>query len=586
MKKGLLVVIALALLVFVGRQVAADATDTNTSDKGSVWRAKVADRQMEQWRERMAAIEAKVRKEIDARASVAGLERRAKIAAGPNANAVLSLDLIANGGAGNQTDDGVTSGTVSGRGTTIAVEVFATSVTTPLRGLVIKFDFDASVLTFVKAENSAFTLSLPERDETGINFAATSPVTLGSSGFIARAEFTTAVDVTGRAFTLGIATVSLLESNTSKDNLTTTDKIRFNANNANNANPSSDFDSDGTVGIPDFLQFVNHFGTSRGDAGYDAKYDLDNNGAIGIPDFLIFVDSFGSEVPPSGGSDTVTIPDANLRAVIADSLGKASGAPITRAEMATLTRLDAPNSNISDLTGLEHAINLQGLYLGGVWETNVNSNEISDLSPLSNLTNLTYLDLSSNSLSDISALANLTNLTYLDLSSTDLDLSSNSLSDISALANLTNLTRLDLAWNQSLSDISALANLTNLTRLDLAWNQSLSDISALANLTNLTELDLSSTHDVSDISALANLTNLTDLDLSNNSRSDISALANLTNLTWLFLYNNSISDLAPLVANTGLGSGDKVDVRSNPLSATSLNTHIPALQGRGVTVEF
>ena len=40
------------------------------------------------------------------------------------------------------------------------------------------------------------------------------------------------------------------------------------------------------------------------------------------------------------------------------SLSKASGAPITQAEMATLTRLDAPNKNIRDLTGLEFAINL------------------------------------------------------------------------------------------------------------------------------------------------------------------------------------------------------------------------------------
>ena len=30
--------------------------------------------------------------------------------AGPNANAVVSLDLIAGGGAGNRTDDGITSG--------------------------------------------------------------------------------------------------------------------------------------------------------------------------------------------------------------------------------------------------------------------------------------------------------------------------------------------------------------------------------------------------------------------------------------------------------------------------------------------
>ena len=36
---------------------------------------------------------------------------RAKVAAGPNANARLSLDLIPNGGAGNQRNDRVTSGT-------------------------------------------------------------------------------------------------------------------------------------------------------------------------------------------------------------------------------------------------------------------------------------------------------------------------------------------------------------------------------------------------------------------------------------------------------------------------------------------
>ena len=75
--------------------------------------------------------------------------------AGPNANATLSIDLIADGGTGNQTDDGVTSGTVSGQGTKIAVEVFAKGVTTSLNAVVIKFDFDASVLKVDKVESSA-----------------------------------------------------------------------------------------------------------------------------------------------------------------------------------------------------------------------------------------------------------------------------------------------------------------------------------------------------------------------------------------------------------------------------------------------
>ncbi|MEA5528103.1 leucine-rich repeat domain-containing protein, partial [Dolichospermum sp. UHCC 0684] len=43
-------------------------------------------------------------------------------------------------------------------------------------------------------------------------------------------------------------------------------------------------------------------------------------------------------------------------------------------------------------------------------------NQISDIKPLSNLTNLTYLDLLKNKISDIKPLSNLTNLTFLDLS--------------------------------------------------------------------------------------------------------------------------------------------------------------------------
>ena len=149
--------------------------------------------------------------------------------AGPNANAMLSLDLIANGGAGNQRNNGVTTGTVSGRGTTIAIEVFATGVTTSLRGMQIIFDFDASLLTFVKAENRAFSLTIPERQRPGTNFASTSPVTLGASGFLARAEFTTAADVTGREFSIGIATVTLSENAALTDTFMPTNRIAFNA---------------------------------------------------------------------------------------------------------------------------------------------------------------------------------------------------------------------------------------------------------------------------------------------------------------------------------------------------------------------
>ena len=60
----------------------------------------------------------------------------------------------------------------------------------------------------------------------------------------------------------------------------------------------------------------------------------------------------------------------------------------------------------------------------------------------------------------------------------------------------------------------------------------------------------------------------------------------MTQLTFLDLRSNSISDISPLVANTGLGSGDTVDVQRNPLSYASIHTHIPTLQSRGVEGRF
>ena len=286
----------------------------------------------------------------------------------------------------------------------------------------------------------------------------------------------------------------------------------------------------------------------------------------------------------------VNIPDPNLRAAIEKALGKASGAAITTADMARLTRLVAPNANISDLTGLEHATNLTILSLY--------SNTVSDISAVSGLTNLTRLYLQNNTVSDISAVSGLTNLTILylhnntvsDISAvsgltnlTRLYLYNNTVSDISAVSGLTNLTILYLSSN-TISDISAVSGLTNLTILSLSRN-TVSDISAVSGLTNLTILYLSR-NTVSDISAVSGLTNLTSLSLFSNTISDILAVSGLTNLTILYLSSNTISDISPLVSNTGLGTGDEVDVRRNALNTVSINTHIPTLQRRGVTVRF
>ena len=101
---------------------------------------------------------------------------------------------------------------------------------------------------------------------------------------------------------MALQSVTLAESITSQDVITTTDAIAFNANVPSSpAASSSDFDGDGMVGTADFLLFAYHYGSSLGDGTYQAKYDLDGNGVIGLSDVLIFVDNFGSQVPTSGG---------------------------------------------------------------------------------------------------------------------------------------------------------------------------------------------------------------------------------------------------------------------------------------------
>lgn len=71
-----------------------------------------------------------------------------------------------------------------------------------------------------------------------------------------------------------------------------------------------DFDGNGVVDFPDFLQFVGKFGARQGDEKYEDRFDLDGDGAIAFPDFLIFVSKFGKTVPL-----TVDMLDFPLRSI-------------------------------------------------------------------------------------------------------------------------------------------------------------------------------------------------------------------------------------------------------------------------------
>ena len=54
-----------------------------------------------------------------------------------------------------------------------------------------------------------------------------------------------------------------------------------------------DFDGNGAVDFDDFFAFVDVFGKSSGQAGYDARFDLVASDDVGFDDFFAFVDVFG-----------------------------------------------------------------------------------------------------------------------------------------------------------------------------------------------------------------------------------------------------------------------------------------------------
>ena len=205
----------------------------------------------------------------------------------------------------------------------------------------------------------------------------------------------------------------------------------------------------------------------------------------------------------------VDIPDPNLKQAIRDSLKLPDEIPLTQQEMSRLTKLEAAEKGITDLTGLEHAPNLTSLLLY--------LNPIVDISPLVHLTNLEGVNLLGCHIVDLSPLRNLNNLRGVYLGH-------NKISDISPLAELTNLTYLHLQSNQ-IVDLSPLANLINLRQLWINDN-SVEDITILANLTLLEELRLNR-NEITDITPLIGLKNLTELHIADNPFYDFSPLLEL-----------------------------------------------------------
>ena len=217
------------------------------------------------------------------------------------------------------------------------------------------------------------------------------------------------------------------------------------------------------------------------------------------------------------------IPDPNLAAALRSALVLGPNALITKQKMRKLTELRAKNSQIADLTGLEHATGLRVLSLS--------DNQISDLTPLAKLTQLKGISLFRNQINNLTPLAKLIQLTRLDLGG-------NQIRNITPLAGLTQLDWLSL-WENQINNLRPLVSLTQLNRLDLRNNQ------------------------ISNVTPLTKLIQLRELQLHENQIRDVSPLARLVNLETLYLKGNPIQDASPLAALTKLRDMD-IEIPRSP----------------------
>ena len=413
------------------------------------------------------------------------------------------------------------------------------------------------------------------------------------------------------------------------DAVTSLNAVRFQV--ARYRQSKADSDGDGIVDPADlFPQDVNEWNDTDGDGVGDTRDQDDDNDSVPDADDLFPLDAsewedsdgdgIGDNADGDGVSDDQLIPDRALREIVRQALGLGSDKELLKSDLESLTiirRQCCPGSGVASLEGLQYATNLQELvvYGGSVRDLSplsnleqlrslyLNEHRIHDIKPLAGLS-LQVLNLSGNHIVDVSSLSDMNSLRYLNLFGNFLskgslgqlstltslrtlslanDTSDSGISDLSPIASLQRLEVFSISGSL-IEDIGPIAELTELRGLQLS-NTSVSDISPLKALEKLQWVGLSRTL-VTDIEALKGLPELTGIQFANNEVRDLSLFAGFDSLSDLWVVQNEISDISHIVDSQTLADDSELSLQGNPLSRLAVETHIPALQARGIEVEF
>ncbi len=168
---------------------------------------------------------------------------------------------------------------------------------------------------------------------------------------------------------------------------------------------------------------------------------------------------------------------------------------------------------------------------------NISNNLIfKDLTPVSELTKLTSVNISKTLISELTPIRNLNKLEELDCAGTPV-------TSLEALRYITTLKRIDCS-NTSVNNIDVLSNLHSLHSLDLS-NTNVINTGALSRLNNLVHLNLSGTN-IADLQSLNRLNSITDLNLSSTGLQNLSTIDSLTSVQNLNIDSTNIMSLDPL----------------------------------------
>ena len=257
-------------------------------------------------------------------------------------------------------------------------------------------------------------------------------------------------------------------------------------------------------------------------------------------------------VSVSQAAEVNVIPDAGLRQCLdqymQDNVAgyKSDAKSISQADLDALaqtTNTDyIKNSNSLYCSGVASLSGLQNLRDPRLYKLSLYESSVTDFSVLAAMPNIWWLDVYDSSITTIPAsIPKLTTIIRLGLYPPEFD--TLQISDLTPLTRMTQLVNLSVEKSR-VSDLTPLSNMTQLGYLDLKINQ-INDVSPLKNLTNLDYLDLYG-NQISDVSPLKNMTKMEYLDLGDNQINDVSPLKNMTQLQHLDLFMNRIADLSPL----------------------------------------